>query len=371
MGEEKKQESGSSNKTFSNKPNYKGAALRAVLVGAVKELGDYVYKLGDKQGNRYVEITEAIADYVGNKYGIEMADLCHGRDVAPVEPTEPTTDKEDDPVGWFKYEKRFDQYIREETAYKKNKSQTYSCIWGQCSHTIRCKLEQDTELVQIRQDADVIKLLEKIMELMYQTATIQYPYWVLSGALRKLLTYKQKGKSLSEHHREWDTLISIVENKWGPLTPTKLEANADANEERKKFLACLFLYTVNWNIYGEAIEEMNNQYISENKDAYPPTVADAVNRLAHRMKINKDQRVPNKNKKNNKDADDDDDNEGEDNTDSSYAQAQGPGSVFQPHTKATKQICNNCGGKGHGADKCPSDKQDKYNANWSSFQYYE
>jgi hypothetical protein len=81
--------------------------------GAVEELGSNVY-LSDVSGatDKFVKMTEAIADYVGRELGKTMCNLVNGIDKPPVEPELPTSAKKSGPEA-RKWDRDYSHYLHQ------------------------------------------------------------------------------------------------------------------------------------------------------------------------------------------------------------------------------------------------------------------
>jgi hypothetical protein len=145
------------------------------------------------------------------------------------------------------------------------------------------KIESDKDYKALEENNDVIGLLTMIKELIYNTRSVQYHYWTGTNIIRKILMYKQSStENLIAFYKKWKSGVDMLETQWGPFVPTKLADKADADVERKRFQACLFLSSLDRKRYGKAIEELNNAYVA-GTNSYPDTVEEVVSRLAFRM----------------------------------------------------------------------------------------
>ena len=135
--------------------------------------------------------------------------------------------------------------------------------------------------------------------------------------------------------------MEMLEKKWGKFVPTNLDGGADADVERKKFHACLFINNLWKPKYSYIIDDYNNNYLDGNVDAYPDTVEAAVTKITHRMKT--DPKPKKKGKQPGGDGGDDE--RPRPRAEKSFSQT----------SKGKKKYCKTCGGTGHLASRCPND----------------
>ena len=83
-----------------------------------------------------------------------------------------------------------------------------------------------------------------------------------------------------------------------PIVPIDLaKKDIDYSDENKreevllkargKYLACVFMKSVDWKHYGTCIKELNNAYIA-GQNNYPATMVEAVSYLSNYMDSNND-----------------------------------------------------------------------------------
>ena len=102
-------------------------------MGKTKALGTHVYLAGTKGQHHYTKITEAIANYVGTLFGMNMRMLVkESTDSPPIEPQELLNEDQKSPFKMKLKEKEINQYIKDLASYKLNKEKVYIIILGQC-----------------------------------------------------------------------------------------------------------------------------------------------------------------------------------------------------------------------------------------------
>ena len=266
------------------------------ILGTTKEIGNHVYVAGTKQQHHFTKISNAIADYVGTSFGMNMRMLVkEGKDSPPSEPQEPTPEDAKKPVKMKQYEKKLDQYYKELALYEKTKEKVFIIILGQCNLAMVNQLEAKQEYKAVESSANVPRLLEMIKEIVYSSKGVQYEYWAMSYSVRKVVTIKQgKSESLTAYYNRFIDLVLVAESQWGAMIPYKMITtvqsdgttitSTDSNDRldaRNKYLACVFLAGTNQR-YGGCLAELNNSFISGIKK-YPKTPSAALELLNNYM----------------------------------------------------------------------------------------
>ena len=305
-------ESLSSNKSWRSRQSMKSQTLkgalkktsyRTELKGNIDELNNNVYTYGSKSnGDWYNKITEAIADYAGHEYDKAMRELIiNGNEILPEEPEQPKVKKDEtvNPFTMEKYKMELKIYYDEMKLYKKNKAKIFIIIKGQCSLAMKTKIESNKEYKTIEEQDDVIKLMKLIKSLSHANIDVKYEYWSLSNAMAKLYNVKQESnESLMVYYKKFINMVEIAEVQHGSIVPIDLaKKDIDYSDENKreevllkargKYLACVFMKSVDWKRYGTCIKELNNAYIA-GQNNYPATMVEAVSYLSNYMDSNND-----------------------------------------------------------------------------------
>ena len=249
-----------------------------------------VYTFGSKNNSEtYTKTTEAIGNYVGREYGKAMRILVvKGKEAPPSMPTAP-----DNPLDttvaassaqWRAYDKGLDYYYKQLQLYNERKGKVFIVIMGQCTTTMKNKIEGTATYDDMENGDKVIDLLKLIKELSYATNTIQYPFFTSADQFRRAGTVRQLGhEDLATFYNRWMSQLEVLESQYGVLVPTELvDTNIDKDEAEKHFKACLFLLAVDRKKYGHVLEELNNQYLNGARP-YPTSVEGVINMLTHRI----------------------------------------------------------------------------------------
>ena len=149
------------------KKQYNKYNTRMKLKGDVEEQGSNVYLYGSNvQGEFFIKATEAIAEYVGKTCGRSMRILMkHGVECGPVEPDAPSEKQSKSNVVMRKYDKEIGHYYNKLDEYLENKAKVFVIIKGQCSLTMKNKVETLPDYEEWERDDNVIGLLGGLKEL--------------------------------------------------------------------------------------------------------------------------------------------------------------------------------------------------------------
>ena len=281
---------------MSQDDDMKKSPSKKMVYGNVSELGTNVYMHGIKnQSELYIKTTEAIAEYVGKKYDKNMKVLVKSMtENIPEEPKEPKTKKNEEvtPFQMKKYEKELSRYYDKLDKYNEYKSKVFIIVMGQCSLSMKNTVESKAEYAELEKKDDVVGLLKIIKDICYSNTEVEYEYWAMNKAMRKVLTMRQNdNEALASYYKRFMNVVEVAESQWGLILPTKIASSeTDYNknkdkidkETRDKFLACTFISGANNKKYGKCVSDLNNMYLSK-QDKYPTTIEGAMTYLSHYM----------------------------------------------------------------------------------------
>ena len=282
-------------KNKKNHTNYNSDANN--IKGAIEELGKNVYCYGKRhQAEFFTKTTEAIGDYVGREYSKNMRNLVvDGTELSLSLPPEPPGQANEYKIE--KYKEDVKRYYSRTDKYKEHKAKVFIVIRGQCSLSMKNKLESDKEYKTWVANDDVTNLLKKIKELTYSTTEVRYEYWSVAMGLGKLSNVRQAdGETIPSYYKRFRNVVEIIECQWGDMYPMKLAMKESGYDDkskrddivqkcRNKTLACLFLNGANRKYYSKCIDELNNAYLSGHNN-YPKSAEEAMTYLSYYMDQN-------------------------------------------------------------------------------------
>jgi len=154
-------------------------------------------------------------------------------------------------------------------------------------------LESLSEYKKAEQDSDVKGLLELIKDLVQGTHDKKYPPMQAVAAWRSLTRCWQENDDLVTYHKQFVSLVEVVEKEYGTICPpvlmkknqhygrgTSAAKVAEATaEERDRFLAAMFLDGANKSIYGGFLKSIGEDYALGGKQVYPDNVEEALQLL--------------------------------------------------------------------------------------------
>ena len=101
-------------------------------------------------------------------------------------------------------------------------------ILGQCTLTMRNKIESNGDYKQWEENDDVGVLLMSIKDLSNTTTETQYEYWTLAMSMKSITMMRQyKHENLTAYYKCFMNSVEVSESQWGALVPTKMGGSTD------------------------------------------------------------------------------------------------------------------------------------------------
>jgi hypothetical protein len=153
----------------------------------IEELRGYIFTYGTQsQQSNYIRTKRALSDHVGTTFKLAKElykALNGGKEVELVEPEKPTSTKPTQ-IEVKRYEVLCNRHFAKVEEYKRERTKLFRLIMGQCSPTLRDKLESMAEFPKLEETDNFTGLLKLIHELVYGTDKGQYQYWKMQTSLQ-------------------------------------------------------------------------------------------------------------------------------------------------------------------------------------------
>jgi hypothetical protein len=261
--------------------------------GEIDELGTAgVYRYGVASAvHRYPAVTNNIYAYVTRTIGVDGGNMVLGIYNPPKAPERPKKKGNREPDEWDVLDYKQDRaaHLQKIEKYKEAEGTIISILFGQCDPPMQNKLENITNPCtweEVLKERKVSVVVSKIKAFTYETESIEYDHWILAKYIKKLLSLRHHpDEDLTTYYKKWNNIVETLEGKWGTFVPTNLSTATNTTEIRGKFLACLFMVSIDTRRYGTALDEINNTYLSGQTNVYPITPEDVINRLTHRSNL--------------------------------------------------------------------------------------
>ena len=134
---------------------------------------------------------------------------------------------------------------------------------GQCLTAMKNKLERLDDYKDLEDKGDMIGLLEKIQEIAFSADNAQYKFWSMQQSMQMFGTLRQQNKEcLVAFYKCFTNQVEVTERVWGPLITAKMKGKSTEEQKkaREKFLACMFLASVDRKLYKKPIDDLNNDF---------------------------------------------------------------------------------------------------------------
>ena len=281
------------------------------FTGVCEDLKDYVYDTGVGRNNAEIfsKTTKAIAEYVAREY-TAAGEFCNGLpDLTLPTLTAPTPPAATATMVELKiWEMDFKEYRIRMEEREKNMEKTYALILGQCSKTIRDRIEAHEQWEPVNTSSNALGLLRLIRQSLYQRATRRHETHALIDAETTLMRFRQSERmSNSDYLEKLQDLVEVYEHLGGEPGTSKARVDsllidpdlADDDERQKakikardEYIAVLLLTKSDPKRYGLLVTDMENAY-TRGQDGYPTTVSGAYDMLVNYRNPNQALRMQN------------------------------------------------------------------------------
>ena len=277
----------------------KAGVQQTRFAGVCEDLKDYVYDTGVGTNNAEIfsKITKAIAEYVAREYTAAgefrngLPDMTLPTLTAPSPPADTAT------VVQLKiWEMDLKEYRKRMEDRERNMEKTYALILGQCSKTIRDRIEAHEHWETVNTSSNALGLLRLIRQSLYQRATRRQETHALIEAETALMRFRQSERmSNSDYLEKLRDLVEVYEHLGGEPGISKARVDtllvdpeiADDDERieaktkaREEYIAVLLLTKSDPKRYATLVTEVENAY-TRGQNGYPTTVSGAYDMLVN------------------------------------------------------------------------------------------
>ncbi len=244
-----------------------------------------------KQADQYNKTTQAIAEHVGREYGHSLKMLVlKGREPTFDKPVYPTSGSAEEKAIWSK---EYDRLIKKTEKYEEDKAKVFNLILGQCEKPMKNRVEAVEEYEDIEDGSDVVKLLQSIKEIAYQSSDKKYPPMQAWLSLKALMNISQKSnEDLRDYYKRFEGVVEMAELSYGVISPVEnakktkdyaKSKSAAIEKERDKVLAYIFMQGADRQQYGSLMYGLGKDH-SLGNDNYPASVEEALEVLTMNTK---------------------------------------------------------------------------------------
>ena len=277
----------------------KAGVQQTQFAGVREDLKDYMYDTGVGRNNAEIfsKTTKAIAEYVAREYTAAgefrngLPEMTLPTLMAPSPPADTAT------VVQLKiWEMDLKEYWKRMEDRERNMEKTYALILGQCSKTIRDRIEAHEHWETVNTSSNALGLLRLIRQSLYQRATRRQETHALIEAETALMRFHQSEHMSNSDYLEklWD-LVEVYEHQGGEPRISKARVDtllvdpelADDDERteaktkaKEEYLAVLLLTKSDPKRYATLVTEVENAY-TRGQNGYPTTVSGAYDMLVN------------------------------------------------------------------------------------------
>ena len=259
-----------------------------------------------KDATQYVKTLEALERYAFKTYTVDMSSLFQRDDPEmpeveiPRKPTEKELSK--NPSKGDIYQLKLKEYIKEERTLKMALKSLWAVIWGQCSTSIRTKLEKRKDMKDLKKGGNVVELLKYIQQACMNYEDRHHPCVTLYQQFSAFhLFYQKESLPIQKYLQIFRIMVENIERYGGDfgndnaIVTYVLEREGEVTEEeftglndgvketylkmaRDQYLAISFLLGGNRTKYGQLVADLQNSYIL-GEDKYPKDLEEAYDMM--------------------------------------------------------------------------------------------
>ena len=187
--------------------------------------------------------------------------------------------------------------LKQTSRLQENIKRLWALVWGQCSDTLRTRLQALDTYEEMHSASNGLDLLVAIKDLMYNVQEQKYVPLSIHLAKRQFFLLSQGRNTVGEYYEQFknqtdvldhigagigddDAITKQVLRSQGINTDDATEAQEDAAEIQgiEWYLALAFLMGSDRSRFGRLLEKLENDFTAGH-DNYPKTLTDAYNML--------------------------------------------------------------------------------------------
>ena len=268
--------------------------------GATEELKGEVFDLvGSRSADLFIKSKKAIANYVGRTYqhsgdirrAIEILSLpTIPMPIAPVADPIP-------PLLAAIFSEQVKEYVKQTSRLLENIKRLWALVWGQCSDTIRTRLQALDAYEDMYSASDGLQLLIAIKDLMFNVQEQKYVPLSIHLAKRHFFLLSQGRNTVGEYYDQFKNQTDVLEHIGAGIgddeaiikqvlrsqgidvdEATEAQEEAAETEGTQWYLAWAFLMGSNRSRFSRLLEKLENDFTAGN-EYFPNTLTDANNML--------------------------------------------------------------------------------------------
>jgi hypothetical protein len=355
-----------SNAGSGGKSNHdRGTIPRQKFEGKCDALKGNIYDFGDsRQADQFMRTTKEVAEYVGTtyKYGSDVREAVEQLETPELTAPPYPPNAANDPTATRVWEKRVDAFIKREDYLAQNIKTLYSLVWGQCSDTLRQKLEAHDDYDNTRRNFDGVGLLRIIKDVTYHFQSQKALGQSLHEAERRFYIFSQgRHVTCQTYFEQFQNLVDVITHCGGAIGYSPAMESLIAEERNKEVdqltaaerqeaigrrLAISFILGSDRSRYSQLIEHLENDHL-RGRPAWPTSMTEAYNLLVN-WKYDPRNAIR---------------GTGPTNDGVSFANIEDEDGIALANNGPTskkgrdksKVTCHKCGKKGHYAPECPAE----------------
>ena len=273
---------------------------RQQFEGVTEELKGEIFDLvGSRSADLFIKTKKAVANYIGQTYqhsgdirrAIETLTLpTIPMPIAPVA----------DPIPVLLaaiFSEQVKEYVKHTSRLQENIKRLWALVWGQCSDTIRTRLQALETYDNMHTTSDGPQLLIAIKDLMFNVQEQKNIPLSIHLAKRQFFLLSQGRNTVGEYYDQFKNQTDILSHIGAGIgndmaimrqvlrsQDINVDEATDAQEEAAEtegtplYLALAFLMGSDHSRFRRLLEKLENDFTAGN-DNYPKTLTDAYNML--------------------------------------------------------------------------------------------